>query len=90
MAVGPGTFSVRGGRVKKLLKLALGAVYLPTTLWAIRQRRRQTLDLLRHYPQVPELPDPGDSTEVLASPERGAAVGRGRSQEEAGVLSERE
>lgn len=50
-----GTFSVRGSVLKKMLKLIVSLLYLPDTLWRIRQHRRQADAMLRRFPQIAEL-----------------------------------
>jgi glycosyltransferase involved in cell wall biosynthesis len=52
-----GTFSVRGGRGRKLLKAFLSFVCLPHSLWLIGQRYRMAQSLLREFPQIPTLKD---------------------------------
>jgi glycosyltransferase involved in cell wall biosynthesis len=50
-----GTFSIRGNAVRRLAKVGLGLIYLPNTLWRIRKNSRQADDMLKTYPQIPEL-----------------------------------
>lgn len=50
-----GTFSIRGGIFKKILKIMISFLYLPDTLWQIRQRHRQATRMLQNYPQIPTL-----------------------------------
>ena len=50
-----GTFSVRGGRIRKLMKLLTGLVYLPSTLLHSAQRYSQAAKLLKMFPQFPQL-----------------------------------
>jgi hypothetical protein len=49
-----GTFSVRGGPGRKLLKALIGLACLPHSLWTLRQRRRQAEKMLGKYPQIPQ------------------------------------
>ena len=53
-----GSMSMRGGKVKKVLKLLLGFLMLPDTVWQIRRRYLQAFAMLREYPQIPTLPEP--------------------------------
>ncbi len=50
-----GTFSIRGGRVKKLLKLLTGSVCLPFTLCQCANRYLRAAELLKMFPQFPQL-----------------------------------
>ncbi len=50
-----GTFAVRGGALRRLLRLLWAAALLPDTLWRIAWRRRQALRLLGGYPRIPLL-----------------------------------
>jgi len=52
-----GTFSIRGSILRKVLKIIIGALYLPNTLWEFRKRNITANQLLEIYPHVPELPD---------------------------------
>lgn len=52
-----GTFSIRGGRWKKLAKIVLGAVLLPHTLLVVFWRYRMATRVLEDYPQIPDLQD---------------------------------
>ena len=54
-----GTFSVRGGVVKKLLKVLVSLFLLPDTWWQIRQRSREADRWLESYPRIPALEDDG-------------------------------
>ena len=55
-----GTFSIRGSLPKKLLKMVMGAFYLPNTIWQIKQRRAAAAAMLSKYPVIPELPSQED------------------------------
>ncbi|MFQ5568395.1 MAG: glycosyltransferase family 2 protein [Rhodothermales bacterium] len=50
-----GTFSVRGGFSKKMLKCFVGLITLPHTLWKIRQHYKYGSMMLEDYPQIPNL-----------------------------------
>jgi GT2 family glycosyltransferase len=50
-----GTFSVRGSRLKKVLKFIVSTLYLPATLWQVQCRYRRASQMLAHYPQIPIL-----------------------------------
>ena len=50
-----GTFSVRGGRGRKLAKSAMSLILLPHSLWEIRSRNRVAADMLTRFPQIPPL-----------------------------------
>jgi len=52
-----GTFSVRGKLATKILKFALGLLYLPHTIWQIRQRTLLAKQMLKDFPQIPTLTD---------------------------------
>ncbi len=51
-----GTFSVRGSKARKLLKLAAGLLYLPDTSMQCRRRHRQALAMMEAFPQISKLP----------------------------------
>jgi glycosyltransferase involved in cell wall biosynthesis len=50
-----GTFSVRGGRGKKFIKILLALFYLPDTLWQVRKRCQEASVMLQRFPQIPRL-----------------------------------
>ncbi len=50
-----GTFSVRGGRHRKILKALVSLCLLPHTLYLTHQRCRQARQMLQEYPQIPAL-----------------------------------
>lgn len=50
-----GTFSVRGNALKKALKLALGLIYLPSTIADCRKRYHQATLMMQSFPQISEL-----------------------------------
>lgn len=50
-----GTFAVRGGALRRLLRLAWAALLLPDTLVRIAWRRRRAIELLGRYPRIPAL-----------------------------------
>ncbi|MBN1121751.1 MAG: glycosyltransferase family 2 protein [Anaerolineae bacterium] len=50
-----GTFSIRGGWGRKLLKALISLCLLPDTLWRIHLRHRKARLMLRDYPQIPRL-----------------------------------
>ncbi|MBI3415666.1 MAG: glycosyltransferase family 2 protein [Verrucomicrobia bacterium] len=50
-----GTFSIRGGKVRKLLKCAISLVCLPHSLWQLRQRHAAAEMMLREFPKIPQL-----------------------------------
>ena len=51
-----GTFSVRGGKARKLFKLAAGLLYLPDTSMQCLKKRRQAISMMETFPQIPHLP----------------------------------
>lgn len=51
-----GTFTIRGGAVRKFLKVAMSLFSLPNTLWQIRTRRAQAAAMLRDFPKIPSAP----------------------------------
>ena len=52
-----GTFSVRGGIVRKVFKAIVSAILLPATLWEIRSRSRAARQMLQRFPLIPPLHD---------------------------------
>ena len=50
-----GTFSVRGGRLKRAAKAGLALLLLPHSLWTMRQRWKIVDAMLREYPRIPPL-----------------------------------
>ena len=50
-----GTFSVRGSRAKKLIKILTGLVYLPDTLMQCNAKYLEAATLLKTFPQISEL-----------------------------------
>ena len=50
-----GTFSIRGGKGRKLLKCAISLICLPHSLWQIRQRHAVAETMLREFPKIPQL-----------------------------------
>lgn len=51
-----GTFSIRGGVVRKLLKMLVALLLLPNTIYQLRRRMNSASKMLQIYPQIPELP----------------------------------
>jgi len=51
-----GTFSIRGGRLQRLAKVAVALVQLPSTVWTHVRRDRVALRMLQEgrYPRIPE------------------------------------
>ncbi|HSV73500.1 MAG TPA: glycosyltransferase family A protein [Chthonomonadales bacterium] len=49
-----GTFSVRGGRARKLLKALVSLACLPHTLLELRRRDRLSREMLKRFPEIPE------------------------------------
>lgn len=52
-----GTFSIRGGLFKKLLKILVALVLLPNTVYHLKRRLRAAGKMLIKYPQIPEVLD---------------------------------
>jgi glycosyltransferase involved in cell wall biosynthesis len=50
-----GTFSIRGGVLKRMLKILIGTFLLPYNLWTLLKRCRAAEALLANYPQIPDL-----------------------------------
>ncbi len=50
-----GTFSVRGGPMRKALKALISLVCLPHSLWVLRRRHRAAREMLERFPQIPRL-----------------------------------
>jgi hypothetical protein len=47
-----GTFSARGGRLRRAAKAGLALILLPHSLWSMRQRQKSGEAMLRKYPQI--------------------------------------
>jgi hypothetical protein len=47
-----GTFSARGGRLRRAAKAGLALILLPHSLWSMRQRQKSGEAMLRRYPQI--------------------------------------
>lgn len=64
-----GSFAVRGGPVRKLLKALISTVLLPATLRTVRQNRLAARTMLRQFPQIPRLDTvPAAAAEFLEQP----------------------
>jgi glycosyltransferase involved in cell wall biosynthesis len=50
-----GTFSVRGGIHRKILKYLISLVCLPDTLWQTWRRSQQTRQMFESFPQIPNI-----------------------------------
>jgi len=50
-----GTFSIRGGIGRKLLKMFIAIVLLPDTAFQLQGRLQASREMLNAYPQIPEL-----------------------------------
>lgn len=50
-----GTFSIRGGIGRKLLKVIAGFVFLPSTLWQVSKKYKIATDMLSRYPSIPRM-----------------------------------
>ncbi|MEM9598827.1 MAG: glycosyltransferase family A protein [Acidobacteriota bacterium] len=50
-----GTFSIRGGALRRLAKAAYALLTLPLTLRTLGQRRRKAEAMLEEYPRIPSL-----------------------------------
>ena len=48
-----GTFSAQGGKLRKMLKVLMGLLYLPNTILQIRKREREADVMLQSFPQIP-------------------------------------
>ncbi len=58
-----GTFSLRGGKLRRILKVLLATLRLPDTLKTLRARARESERMLSEFPRIPTLPPhttPGD------------------------------
>jgi GT2 family glycosyltransferase len=62
-----GTFSVRGSRTRKLVKMLVAVCLLHDTCWRIYRRYRQVSRMLDHYPQIPTLPEAQNVRDPLRS-----------------------
>jgi len=61
-----GTFAIRGGLFRKLLKVLISTVCLPHTLYEVRKRVKAAGRMLQEYPQIPTLL--GDKREAQQAP----------------------
>lgn len=52
-----GTFSVRGGTIRKMVKTIVSATLLPATLWKIHGRSQAAHQMLQRFPLIPPLHD---------------------------------
>lgn len=50
-----GSFAIRGGRIRKVLKLFCSTLLLPATLWVVRRNHRTAREMLARFPQIPQL-----------------------------------
>jgi glycosyltransferase involved in cell wall biosynthesis len=50
-----GTFSIHGSAAKKMLKIVAGLIYLPHTIWRVKQHCRQAERMLQQFPKIPGL-----------------------------------
>lgn len=50
-----GTFSIRGGIIRKVAKFVVSLVYMPHTLWQIRKGYEQAGQMLKRFPKIPTL-----------------------------------
>ena len=50
-----GTFSIRGSAAKKMLKIVAALIYLPHTMWRVKQHCRQAESMLQQFPKIPGL-----------------------------------
>jgi glycosyltransferase involved in cell wall biosynthesis len=50
-----GTFSIRGGLMKSLIKIAVSTAFLPQSIARLRSRDRAARDLAKTLPQIPKL-----------------------------------
>ena len=48
-----GTFSARGGPLRRAAKAVIALLLLPQSLWAVRQRGKVADAMLREYPRIP-------------------------------------
>jgi len=50
-----GTFSIRGNKIRKMLKIIVSGLLLPNSLWQYKQREIQAQQMLMAFPQIPTL-----------------------------------
>jgi glycosyltransferase involved in cell wall biosynthesis len=50
-----GTYSIRGGIVRKALKVLCSSFLLPHSIWVLLRNRRTASRMLKTYPQIPHL-----------------------------------
>jgi glycosyltransferase involved in cell wall biosynthesis len=58
-----GTFSIRGGPMRKVAKAVISLFCLSNTLWETWRQYKQTMQMLEVFPQIPRLAEP-DATEM--------------------------
>ncbi|HVY68848.1 MAG TPA: hypothetical protein VHH73_02920, partial [Verrucomicrobiae bacterium] len=64
-----GTFSIRGGFLRKAAKVAVSTVMLPSSIMELRRRLKKALEMAEKFPQIPALepsPQTGETTEKTA------------------------
>ena len=52
-----GTFSARGGLLRRAAKCAVSMLLLPHTLWRMNKTGKVARQMLTNYPQIPTLPE---------------------------------
>ena len=50
-----GTFSIQGNMFRKLMKTFVALLFLPNTIYQLRRRMNAGSEMLKMYPQIPEL-----------------------------------
>lgn len=63
-----GTYSIRGGVGRRLLKALASTVLLPNTIWKIRQRYKEAEELLKTFPQIPTLENAPQPANAMRQP----------------------
>ena len=64
-----GTFSTRGGWVRKVSKILVSTMLLPHSLWIIRKNWKQAATMLTEFPKIPKLFPPSAAAELSSAPQ---------------------
>jgi len=51
-----GTFSLHGSLIRRTIKILIGTLLLPHTLWLLRKRSSMAQSMLQRFPQIPAYP----------------------------------
>jgi glycosyltransferase involved in cell wall biosynthesis len=64
-----GTFSTRGGWLRKAGKILVSTMLLPHTLWVIRKNWQQATAMLAEFPKIPKLSPPFSAPGLSSGPQ---------------------